>query len=195
MGFVDGTDVHQTIRSQGRLPPEHALAITAHVCDALHYAHTHGVIHRDIKPSNALINMEGQVKVADFGLAKFDDPSHSRARHRSKLRFPHRVGDAVSSAVIRQIGKWGATLGRRCHFRIARQGMAGMCCVAFQISRAKVVRSIPRANEHRDTIPLHPPPSPRHKQVGPDSAGPCHFAVTAFRKARPDCDGGAVKHW
>jgi serine/threonine protein kinase len=77
MGFVDGTDIHQMIASQGRLPPEHALAITAHVSDALAYAHRHGVVHRDIKPSNVLINMEGQVKVADFGLAKAQDTSQS----------------------------------------------------------------------------------------------------------------------
>lgn len=73
MEFVDATDVAQMIKSQGRLPPEHALAITAHVCDALHYAHSHGVIHRDIKPANVLMNMEGRVKIADFGLAKATD--------------------------------------------------------------------------------------------------------------------------
>ena len=77
MAFIDGTDIQHMIQSQGRLPAEHALAITAHVCDALAYAHDHGVVHRDIKPSNILINMEGQVKVADFGLAKVDDPSAS----------------------------------------------------------------------------------------------------------------------
>jgi len=70
MEHVDGTDVAQMILSQGRLPDEHALSITAHVCDALHYAHSHGVIHRDIKPANILLNREGQVKIADFGLAK-----------------------------------------------------------------------------------------------------------------------------
>ncbi|MFN0080835.1 MAG: protein kinase domain-containing protein [Prosthecobacter sp.] len=74
MEFVDGTDVAQMITAQGRLPPEHALAIAAHVCDALSYAHSHGVIHRDIKPANILINREGAVKVADFGLAKVDEP-------------------------------------------------------------------------------------------------------------------------
>lgn len=70
MEFVEGTDVSKMVKEQGRLPPAHALAITAHVCDALAYAHERGVIHRDIKPANIMMNMEGQVKVADFGLAK-----------------------------------------------------------------------------------------------------------------------------
>ncbi|WP_395739025.1 protein kinase domain-containing protein [Prosthecobacter sp.] len=75
MEYIDGTDVFKMIHAQGKLPVEHALAITAHVCDALAYAHEHGVIHRDIKPANILINMEGAVKVADFGLASVHDPS------------------------------------------------------------------------------------------------------------------------
>ncbi|MBE2281902.1 MAG: protein kinase, partial [Prosthecobacter sp.] len=85
MGFINGTDIHQMIQSQGRLPPEHALAITAHVCDALQYAHSHGVVHRDIKPSNILINMQGQVKVADFGLAKAQDSGQGHALTKTGL--------------------------------------------------------------------------------------------------------------
>jgi serine/threonine protein kinase len=77
MEFVDGTDVAKMISTQGRLPAEHALAITAHVCDALTYAHRHGIIHRDIKPANIMVNMEGAVKVADFGLAKANDANQS----------------------------------------------------------------------------------------------------------------------
>ncbi|MDB6004295.1 MAG: hypothetical protein JWR15_1282 [Prosthecobacter sp.] len=73
MEYVDGTDVQRMIAREGKLPPEHALAITAHLCDALGYAHKQGVVHRDIKPSNVLIDIEGRVKVADFGLAKLSD--------------------------------------------------------------------------------------------------------------------------
>lgn len=70
MEFVAGTDVSRMIAKQSRLPPEHALSITAHVCDALDYAHGKGIIHRDIKPANVMVSYEGVVKVADFGLAK-----------------------------------------------------------------------------------------------------------------------------
>jgi formylglycine-generating enzyme required for sulfatase activity/serine/threonine protein kinase len=77
MAYVDGTDVSQMIKEQERLPSEHALAITTHVCDALQYAHDRNVIHRDIKPANILINREGEVKVADFGLAKMNDPANA----------------------------------------------------------------------------------------------------------------------
>ncbi len=75
MEFIDGTDVARMILSQGKLPEEYALSITAHVCDALNYAHRSGIIHRDIKPANILINRDGAVKVADFGLAKQSDPA------------------------------------------------------------------------------------------------------------------------
>ena len=71
MEFIDGMDIQQYLRHHGgTLPEEHALAITAHVLDALAYAHSHGIIHRDIKPANVLLNREGRVKIADFGLAK-----------------------------------------------------------------------------------------------------------------------------
>ena len=85
MEFVDGSDVAQMLRAQKKLAPEQALEITSDVCDALAYAHKHGIIHRDIKPANILINHEGRVKVADFGLAKMDDPALTSALTRSHI--------------------------------------------------------------------------------------------------------------
>jgi len=70
MEYVDGTDVSRMIAKKGRLHTEDAMAITAHVCDALAYAHDCGIIHRDIKPANIMVSQDGVVKVADFGLAK-----------------------------------------------------------------------------------------------------------------------------
>lgn len=74
MEFVDGANLRQAMRA-GRFTPAQALAIIPRICDALQYAHTQGVLHRDIKPENILIDARGEVKIADFGIAKLvDDP-------------------------------------------------------------------------------------------------------------------------
>jgi serine/threonine protein kinase len=75
MEFVDGEDLGQRLRREGRLPWAVALPIALQLCEALKYAHQMGVIHRDIKPSNILLTATGTVKVADFGLARLVDNS------------------------------------------------------------------------------------------------------------------------
>ena len=72
MEFVDGTDLRQIIQA-GELTSEQALAIVPQVCEALHYAHKKGIVHRDIKPENILLDKEGEIKIADFGLARLLD--------------------------------------------------------------------------------------------------------------------------
>lgn len=69
MEYMDGVNLRQLLRA-GRLAPEEALAIVPDICDALQYAHDHGIVHRDIKPENLLLNREGRVKIADFGIAR-----------------------------------------------------------------------------------------------------------------------------
>ena len=69
MEFVDGVSLRQLINA-GRVSPREALAIVPQICDALQYAHDQGIVHRDIKPENILLDRQGRVKVADFGLAK-----------------------------------------------------------------------------------------------------------------------------
>ncbi|HEY1048547.1 MAG TPA: serine/threonine-protein kinase, partial [Prosthecobacter sp.] len=72
MEHVDGVNLRQAMQNGG-LTAREALTIVPKLCDALHYAHEHGVLHRDIKPENILIDTEGRVKLVDFGLAKLRD--------------------------------------------------------------------------------------------------------------------------
>jgi tRNA A-37 threonylcarbamoyl transferase component Bud32 len=74
MEFVDGVNLRQLLEC-GRLQPEQALQIVPQICEALQYAHEEGIVHRDIKPENILLDRRGQVKIADFGLAKLMRPS------------------------------------------------------------------------------------------------------------------------
>ena len=69
MEYVDGTDLARMIHS-GQLEPELALKLIPQICDAIQFAHDRGVVHRDIKPGNILVDRDGRVKVADFGIAK-----------------------------------------------------------------------------------------------------------------------------
>ena len=81
MEYVEGTDLHQLIRT-GQLTVEHLFGWFPQICDALQYAHGQGIVHRDIKPANIMINREGVVKVADFGLAKLTGAADS---HQTRL--------------------------------------------------------------------------------------------------------------
>ena len=78
MEFVEGANLHQIIHGDG-LAPERALAILDNVLDALAYAHGKGVVHRDIKPANVMVDADGNAKVADFGLARLNQPGSALA--------------------------------------------------------------------------------------------------------------------
>jgi|GEM_PF-1134466 len=69
MEFVDGVNLRQAMKA-GRFSPGEALAIVPKICEALQYAHSQGILHRDIKPENILLDARGNVKIADFGIAK-----------------------------------------------------------------------------------------------------------------------------
>jgi eukaryotic-like serine/threonine-protein kinase len=70
MEYVDGQTLADELRQHGPLPPAEVVAIGIQLCSALEAAHAERLVHRDIKPQNILRRRNGQVKLADFGIAR-----------------------------------------------------------------------------------------------------------------------------
>ncbi|GAA1364717.1 Stk1 family PASTA domain-containing Ser/Thr kinase [Arthrobacter rhombi] len=70
MELIRGHTLRQLLRDQGRLAPRQTLALLDAIVEGLSAAHAAGLVHRDIKPENVLLSDAGQIKVADFGLAR-----------------------------------------------------------------------------------------------------------------------------
>ncbi len=80
MEYVEGETLLELQRRSGpALPVDTVLSIAADVLRGLEYAHGKGIIHRDIKPANILIATDGTAKIADFGIARPQDSSMTKA--------------------------------------------------------------------------------------------------------------------
>jgi serine/threonine protein kinase/formylglycine-generating enzyme required for sulfatase activity len=77
--FVEGCDLAERMR-HGRPPFRESAGLVATVAEALHHAHTRGLVHRDVKPANILLDASGTPWVADFGLALKDEDYGKVAR-------------------------------------------------------------------------------------------------------------------
>jgi serine/threonine protein kinase len=75
MEYIEGQSCAEILRDDGWVDIEEAASIIEQACEGLHYAHRHGVVHRDVKPGNLLRAREGEVKLADFGIAKATEQS------------------------------------------------------------------------------------------------------------------------
>ena len=70
MELLEGTDLTKYTQKDNLLPLPEVIRIISAVAGALDYAHENGVVHRDIKPANIMVLKNGEVRVADFGIAR-----------------------------------------------------------------------------------------------------------------------------
>ncbi|HEV2089072.1 MAG TPA: protein kinase, partial [Cryptosporangiaceae bacterium] len=79
MEQVRGRTLRDVLSERGRFSVAQAVTVMESVLDALSAAHRYGLVHRDVKPENVLVGLDGQVKVADFGLARAAEGPQSNA--------------------------------------------------------------------------------------------------------------------
>lgn len=71
MEYVEGITLKEYIEQQGRLGIKETVHFTMQILRALQHAHDKGIVHRDIKPQNIMLLSNGNIKVTDFGIARF----------------------------------------------------------------------------------------------------------------------------
>ncbi|MCT9007741.1 serine/threonine-protein kinase [Streptomyces sp. NPDC054766] len=145
MELVEGDSLARVLASAGTLPAERVARIAAQAAAGLAAAHQQGIVHRDIKPGNLLLDAEGNVKIGDFGIARFlDDPAGGLTA------TGQIVGTSLYLAPERALGK---TAG-------PPSDMYSLGCVLYQLltGRPPFQAGSPVAvlHHHLDTAPTPP---------------------------------------
>ncbi len=75
MEYIEGDPLSRTLARVGRLTAGRTMALIAQAADALHAAHTDGIVHRDVKPGNLMVRPNGTLVLTDFGIARSEQAS------------------------------------------------------------------------------------------------------------------------
>jgi serine/threonine-protein kinase len=113
MEYVEGSTLKEVIQDRGKLSSQEAVRIALCVLNALQHAHHKHIVHRDIKPQNMLVDVNGDIKITDFGIARMTDSAtvtlvdgnimgsvHYFSPEQAKGQPVGRAGDLYSLGVV-----------------------------------------------------------------------------------------------
>jgi serine/threonine protein kinase len=159
MEFVDGDNLGDIIKWCGPLPVAEACEIIRQAALGLQHIHEHGLVHRDIKTSNLMLTSTGEVKVLDFGLARYlhePDPGERITWHGQFLGTldyvaPEQCADPHAVDIRADVYGLGCTLYEILvgQAPFARPGYAS----AYQKMKAHVEAPVPPIGETRPDVP------------------------------------------
>ncbi|MCO5171756.1 MAG: protein kinase [Planctomycetes bacterium] len=172
MDLIQGQDLHTILRNHAMTSPQ-LLEVVVRVCEAVHYAHEHGVIHRDLKPANVLVRASDRFPIlTDFGLAKNLDSTFKLTAEGAMVGTPLFLSPE-------QVSGKATEVDRRCD-------VYGMGVMLYQIltDRLPFVGRNPY-EVYKKVLEEDPtPPSQIKPQVPPDLEKVCLMALAKDRDER-----------
>jgi formylglycine-generating enzyme required for sulfatase activity len=170
MEYAGGGSLRDLLKEKGVLPEADVRRYGAEIAEALYFAHRKKVLHRDIKPANVLLNEEGAVKIADFGIAKV----MAEASTRMSLQTVAGTPIYMAPEVILRTGT------------DARTDLYSLGCMLYELCTGKrpFDGSYPEVAMQK-TTPGAKPPDPR--DVRPELSE--QFAAVVRRLLEPEKDG------
>jgi hypothetical protein len=103
MDFIEGRSLAEVLRAR-TLPGKEAARLLETLAEAVHYAHSQGVVHRDLKPSNVLIDAAGRPHITDFGLARHPDRAPDWTASGSVLGTPSYMSPEQAAGGAETVG-------------------------------------------------------------------------------------------
>lgn len=175
MDFVEGLNLHDLIHRFGAISLAQALWLFRQLCDVLSYLHANNILHRDIKPANLLIDKDGVLKLADFGLLKSD--AYVDVLTRSKVGLgtvdfasPEQFDDAKHVDARADIYSLAATLyvalsGRHPFGTGSVMGVLSRKLAYQFIPLSEIAPDLPKGIDRLINQSLHPDPANRPASV------------------------------
>ena len=153
MEYVDGGNIKRAIKEKGSIPAPDAGKVILQAARALSYAHSQGVIHRDVKPENLMLTRDGQVKLADLGIARTFEETDAKGEKASKVYgTPHYMAPEQALGKVvdgrADIYSLGATFY---HMLTGRTPFTGASVT--EVLKAHVQEALPPITEYAPNVP------------------------------------------